>query len=355
MATRMLVTGGAGFVGSSLALAAKRERPETEVVALDNLKRRGSELALPRLREGGVRFLHGDIRNAEDLESLGPVDLILECSAEPSVQAGYAGDARYLVHTNLAGTVNCLELARRHGAGLIFLSTSRVYPIAALCELPLEPRGDRLVIPDGKSGPGWSAEGIATDFPLAGSRSLYGATKLCSELLIQEYASIYGFPALIDRCGVIAGPGQMARVDQGFVTLWAARHRYGGTLEYRGFGGEGRQVRDVLHIEDLHALVSRQMKSLPGHAGEVFNVGGGLERSVSLRELSRLCAQRTGAPLEPASRPETHPSDIPYYVTDNREVSERWGWQPRRSVEETLDHILAWLGDHRSQLEAILA
>ena len=354
MTTRILVTGGAGFVGSSLALATKRDHPEAAVIALDNLRRRGSELALPRLREGGVEFLHGDIRNAEDLEAAGSVELVLECSAEPSVQAGYADDARYLVHTNLMGTVNCLELARRHGAGVIFLSTSRVYPIAPLRDLPLQPQGDRLVIPDGKSGTGWSAVGIARDFPLAGGRSLYGATKLCSELLIEEYASIYGFPALINRCGVIAGPGQMARVDQGFVTLWAARHCYGGSLEYRGFGGEGRQVRDVLHVDDLHALVSRQMQELSGHVGDVFNVGGGLERSVSLRELTRICARLTGSAVDPTPHPETHPSDIPYYVTDNREVCARWDWKPQRSLEETVDEILGWLAAHRDQLEPIL-
>ena len=352
---RFLVTGGAGFVGSQLALRLKRDRPDAEVVALDSLKRRGSELALERLRAGGVAFLHGDVRNPEDLEPVGSADLLLECSAEPSVMAGYDGGARFLVHTNLQGTLNCLEFARSRGAGMVFLSTSRVYPIAALRGLPLERRGDRLVIPEHRSGPGWSAVGIRSDFPLAGPRSLYGATKLCSEHLIEEYAAMYGLPAVIDRCGVIAGPWQMGKVDQGFVALWAARHRFGGSLSYHGFGGEGAQVRDILHVDDLCDLVALQTLDLEQHAGRVYAVGGGPSGSVSLRELSGLCARLSGRALPIGSRPETHPADVPWFVTDNAEVTARTGWRPRRSREQLLEDVFRWLDGHGEKLREILA
>ena len=151
---RIMVTGGAGFVGSHLALSFKREMPHSTVIALDNLKRRGSELALRRLATGGVEFRHGDIRNREDLRDTGRLDLLIECSAEPSVQAGLAGGDRYLINTNLIGTINCLDHARRHGAAVVFLSTSRVYPIAALRDLPLVATETRFVIPEGNTGPG---------------------------------------------------------------------------------------------------------------------------------------------------------------------------------------------------------
>ena len=186
------------------------------VTSFDNLRRRGSELALSRLRAGGVAFVHGDVRNAEDFENLPPADIVIDCAADPSVQSGYHCGARYLVNTNLVGTFNCLEYARRHGAAVIFLSTSRVYSIGALRALPLRRDGNRLALPSGKHGQGWSERGIREDFPTTGSRSLYGVTKLCSELLIEEYGAAHGLKAIINRCGVLTGPWQMGKIDQGF-------------------------------------------------------------------------------------------------------------------------------------------
>jgi CDP-paratose 2-epimerase len=197
---RILITGGAGFVGSHLALYFKKEKPDSTVIAHDNLERRGSELALRRLAAGGVEFRHGDVRNPEDLADTGNLDLLVECSAEPSVQAGLYGGERYLINTNLIGTINCLDHARRHDAAVVFLSTSRVYPIARLRELPVVRTKTRFVIPASNTGPGWSACGITEGFPLIGSRSLYGATKLCSELIIGEYVALYGLRAVINRC-----------------------------------------------------------------------------------------------------------------------------------------------------------
>jgi CDP-paratose 2-epimerase len=351
---RILITGGAGFVGSHLALSFKRARPNCTVVAIDNLRRRGSELALRRLRAGGVEFHHGDVRNPEDLADAGKVDLLIECSAEPSVQAGLFSGARYVLNTNLIGTINCLDHARRHDAAVVFLSTSRVYPIAPLRSLPLVANETRLVIPESNHGQGWSARGIAEDFPLTGSRSLYGASKLCSELIIAEYGALYGMPAVVNRCGVLTGPWQMGKVDQGFVVLWAARHLFGGQLSYNGFGGAGLQVRDVLDIRDLYRLISIQIDTIESHSGQVYNVGGGAHRSVSLAELTKQCTGRAGRRLTIASRPETDPVDIPFYVSDNTAVTAATGWRPEVSLEEMLDDIFKWLREHRGEIEAIL-
>ena len=323
------------------------------MVALDNLKRRGSELALPRLAAADVEFVHGDIRNPEDLD-VGEIGLLVECSAEPSVRAGYDADPRYLINTNLSGTIHCLERARRDSASVIFLSTSRVYPIAGLRALPLVRRGDRMVIAAGEHGPGWSEHGIARDFSLSGARSLYGATKLCSEHLIEEYGNLYGLKTIINRCGVIAGPWQMGKVDQGFFVLWAARHHYRRELLYQGFDGLGLQVRDVLHIADLTDLVMLQVAELEKHQGKLYTLGGGAERSVSLRELTSLCAEISGWHTEPQPRPETHPSDVPYFVADNREVRAATGWSPKRSVGDTLGDVFDWLARENANLKGIL-
>jgi CDP-paratose 2-epimerase len=351
---RILITGGAGFVGSHLGLRFKQENPDSTVVAFDNLKRRGSELALHRLAAGGVEFRHGDVRNPEDLADTGSFDLLVECSAEPSAQAGLYGGERYLVNTNLIGTVNCLDCARRHNAAIVFLSTSRVYPIIPLRELPLVPAKNRFVIAPSSTGPGWSARGINESFPLIGHRSLYGATKLCSELIIAEYVALYGLRAVINRCGVLTGPWQMGKVDQGFVVLWAARHLFGGRLSYNGFGGAGMQVRDVLHVNDLYRLVRKQVAQIANHSGKVYNVGGGLECNVSLAELTEACVQRTGRRLLIKSNPKSNPVDIPFYITDNAAVAAATGWHPRLSTSDILDDIFGWLTKHRREVEAIL-
>jgi CDP-paratose 2-epimerase len=355
MAERILVTGGAGFVGSNIALAFKRDRPAASVVAFDNLKRRGSELALGRLRAGGVEFVHGDVRALADLAALGPTDLLIEASADPSVHAGYGGDPNYLVQTNLFGAVNCLEHARKHDAVLVFLSTSRVYPIPSLRALPLARTPSRFVLPPGVHMPGISDNGVSEEFPLAGNRSLYGATKLSAELLIDEYRAMYGVRAIINRCGVLSGPWQMGKVDQGFVVLWMARHLLGGPLNYMGFGGEGLQVRDVLHVDDLYELIVRQLAQLGTNCTHLcYNVGGGVENGVSLRELTTLCQEISGRRIEVGRINETRDADIPYFVANSSLVKSDTGWKPQRSVQSILEDIWQWLVDNRPQIEAVL-
>ena len=145
----------------------------------------------------------------------------------------------------------------------------------------------------------------------------------------------------------------MGKVDQGFVTLWAARHFFGGSLQYTGFGGQGLQVRDILHVDDLFRLVCHQIVHLDAYHGRVFNMGGGCAVSVSLRELTRRCARISGRSLPVGSMPESHPSDIPYYITDNTELSEHTGWRPEKSVDDILSDIFAWLAAHADRLKPI--
>ncbi len=351
---RIVVTGGAGFVGSSLALALKRRLPAAEVLAFDNLHRKGSELSLTRLGDAGVAFRRGDLRQPAEVLALAPVDLILDCAAEPSVRAGYGEDLRYLYDTNLTGTLNTLELARAAGAAVVFTSPGGVAPWAGLAGLPLREGATRLELPPGGNGPGWSAAGIAEDFPLPGARSLYGATKLASELLIAEYAQSFGLRTLIDRCGVIAGPWQMGKVDQGFFALWAARHAYGGSLGYQGFGGRGLQVRDLLHVADLAELLWCQLEQFDRLAGGSFNAGGGAANSLSLQELTALCAEATGRRLDLGSSPETPPADVPWYITDNRVLTAATGWQPRRDLGILLRDVLDWLDAEAGALRPLL-
>jgi CDP-paratose 2-epimerase len=355
VATRtVLITGGAGFIGASLALELAARHADWDLVALDNLHRRGSELNLPRLREGGVRFVHGDVREPEDLRAAGPFDALVECSAEPSAMAGVDGATGFLVRTNLLGAYHCLEAAARHDAQVVFLSTSRVYPVAALNALSYEETESRFALSDEQSLPGASAHGISEGFPLQGARTLYGASKLAAELLITEYAESFGLPTVVNRCGVIAGPWQMGKVDQGVFTHWMLAFYFRRSLSYIGFGGGGKQVRDLLHVADLAELVDDQLQRPAHWAGAVLNVGGGAQVSLSLRETSALCQEITGNKLALTGSPTTREGDVRIYISDAHRLQRWTDWTPRHKPREILAEIFAWVHEHERHLAGAL-
>ncbi len=340
---RALVTGGAGFVGSHLALALKTAYPDAEVAALDNLHRNGSELNLPRLEKGGVKFIKGDVRNPDDLAAFADADLLLECSADPSVLSGSDGDTSYLIQTNLQGALNCAEYCRERSAAMIFLSTSRVYPIKPLLECSMTETETRLVLDDAQAIPGLSKRGVSEAFPLDGPRSLYGGTKLAAEIMLEEYRNAFGLPFVINRCGVLAGPWQFGKADQGIAAFWTAAHHFGKPLKYIGFGGKGKQVRDMLHIDDLARLVLEQAANPADFAEGAFNVGGGLQSSASLLELTRICAKTTGREVPITPEPTTRYADIPIYITDNSKITAKCGWEPAKTVEDIIRDIHQWI------------
>ncbi len=354
MHKRILVTGGAGFVGTNLCLALRENFEAIEVTAFDSLHRRGSELNLPKLAAGGVKFVQGDVRLRSDLagSALDP-DLIIECSAEPSAQAGYGGASpEFLIETNLSGAYQCLELARLRQADLLFISTSRVYPYARLNSVPYIEDESRFRF--SQPAPGVSAEGIREDFPLEGARSLYGTTKLAAELLVEEYADAYGFRFVIDRFGVLTGPGQMAKSDQGVIALWVAAHHYNRPLGYIGFGGTGKQVRDFLHIGDFCNLLVDQIRHFDAYKGQRYNIGGGLANSLSLLESTQLCREITGRDLPMSSQPANRPADVRIYITDNARINAVRGWNPRFDAHRTLSDIHNWLIEGGEPLRKVM-
>jgi CDP-paratose 2-epimerase len=350
----LLVTGGCGFVGSSLCILLKANYPQLQVLAFDNLKRRGSELNLERLKPLGISFIHGDIRNKEDFDQIGKIDFLIDAAAEPSVLAGIDDSVDYVINTNLIGTVNCLNFAVKHKALFIFLSTSRVYPFETLDRLSYAESETRFNLLPDQLISGFSQLGIGEDFPLTGARSFYGATKLSSELLIAEYVEFLGLKAIINRCGVLTGPWQMGKVDQGVVVLWMARHYWKKNLTYNGYGGQGKQVRDLLHVNDLFNLIEYQLQN-PSHLiGKTLNVGGGLDSSISLKELTTMCEKITGNTISIPSVPENRKADVRIYVTDNTEVTRLTGWKPTYTVEQILVEIYDWIRLNEEKLSKIL-
>ncbi len=353
---QILITGGAGFVGSCLAIQLRGLYPKAKILCLDNLKRRGSELNLARLKAANIDFVHGDIRNPGDLDIGMAPDLFIECSAEPSVLAGYGHSPAYLLQTNLVGTINCLEKARQWNSFFVFLSTSRVYSINALSQLPLKSKDSRFSPQLGGTNiSGFTDKGISECFTTQGPRSLYGTSKLASEMLIEEYRAAYGLKSVVNRCGVLTGPWQMGKVDQGFAVLWIASHVYNNALRYIGYGGQGHQVRDMLHIEDLFDLIKIQIETPQKVDGKTYNIGGGLVRSASLAEMTKFSEDLTQTRITIQSVQENRPGDIPYYVTDTTLAENELGWRPRHSLESTLADIHQWILENKEVLRPILA
>lgn len=351
---KVLITGGAGFVGSNIAIAVKKKYPAYEVTVFDNLKRRGSEFNLVDFKELDIDFIHGDIRNPEDLEQISEFDIMVEASAEPSVMSGLDGSPSYVINNNLTGSINCFNLCVKYKAKLIFLSTSRVYPINFIEEANFVEEETRFSFTDNQSIAGISSKGIAENLPLDSARSFYGTTKLAGEYLIKEYSEFYNIQSAVTRFGVIAGPRQMGKTDQGVVTLWMARHFWEKGLSYIGYGGTGKQVRDILHIEDLVRLVDMQIHDIAKFDGKVFNAGGGLAGSASLQEMSAICEEITGNKISISSVKETRTADLRIYVSDNTAIEQATGWKPEKNVKDIFSDIYDWIRANESALKPIL-
>jgi CDP-paratose 2-epimerase len=340
---KILITGICGFAGSTLARAARATRSDWKIFGFDNFIRPGSESNRAELKSLGVKLFHADFRNASDLETLPPVDWVIDAAANPSVLAGFDGrtSSRQLVEHNLGGTVNLLEFCKAHRAGFILLSTSRVYSIKPLAELAVVPVNGAFRPRLGKSAPpGLTNAGVSEKFPTTAPVSLYGATKLASEALALEYGGMFSFPVWVNRCGVLAGAGQFGRADQGIFTYWLNSWLRKQPLKYIGFDGKGHQVRDCLHPRDLLPLLEKQMASGGSAKAQVQNVSGGVESAMSLAQLSDWCAARWGRrPV--VSDPKPRPFDVPWMVLDSALAKQQWDWQPATPAEKILDEIAA--------------
>lgn len=339
---RVLITGACGFVGSTLAQGLAASGSVSRVVGIDSLVRPGAETNRLALRRLGVEVRHVDLRVPSDLEALPAVDAVVDAAANPSVLAGVDGrtSSRQLLEHNLLGTLNVLEYCKRVGAGLILLSTSRVYSIPPLAGLRVR-EVEGAYEPDLAGGPpeGLGAEGVCEGFSTDPPLSLYGASKLASEKVALEYGSAFGFTVWIDRCGVLAGAGQFARADQGIFSYWIHSWLRRRPLQYIGFGGTGLQVRDCLHPADLLPLVEQQLHAPSEGRPQVVNVSGGRCSAISIRQLSRWCRERLGEHQVEGDARE-RPFDVPWLVLDSSLARRVWGWVPRRATSEILEEIL---------------
>ena len=338
---KILITGICGFVGSTLARELQSAVPGMQIFGVDNLIRAGTHLNRAELLASGIRVWHGDVRMTSDWETLPAADWLIDAAANPSVLAGVDGltSSRQLLEHNLGGTLNALEYCKRHQAGFLLLSTSRVYSVPALAALPMQGVGDAFALDTAKPLPaGVTEAGVAETFSTAPPLSLYGNSKLCSELLALEYGAAFEFPVWINRCGVLAGAGQFGRADQGIFSFWIHSWRARRPLKYIGFGGTGWQVRDALHPRDLVPLLVAQMRQPTRDVSRVINVGGGAANAMSLAQLSGWCAGRFGQ-HDVTRDGGVRRYDLPWVVMDSRNAEAAWGWRPQSRLEAVLEEI----------------
>ena len=349
---KLLITGVCGFVGSTRARTFRTQFSDWKISGIDNLSRPGSELNRSDLQMRGVSVVHGDLRNASDLEALPDVDWIIDGAANPSVLAGVDGktSSRQVVENNLYGTVNLLEFCRQRRCGFILLSTSRVYSIDALCRLPLSVDGGAFHISGKVSPSGASGEGVDESFSTSAPLSLYGSTKLASEHLALEYYHAFGVPIWINRCGVLAGAGQFGGADQGIFSFWINSYLRKRPLCYVGFEGKGFQVRDCLHPRDLVGLLVQQMQSGTGNHSLCVNVAGGRANSMSLAQLSRWCSERFGDHAI-SSEPSSRRFDVPWLILDSRRAAGEWNWKVETPIRSILEEIAVHAEAHPEWLQ----
>lgn len=334
---KILITGGCGFVGSNIAIYLKKKLIQSNIFSVDNLYRKGSEINQKRLKKHGITNLNIDITDNKKITNLKKFDLIIDCCAEPAIEASSKEPDR-VFNTNLIGTFNILKKCSKDKSNIIFLSSSRVYSIANLKKLIKNLNINKKIKIKYK---------VDENFDTNEASSLYGFTKLASEKLIKEFSFTKNIKYIINRFGVIAGPWQFGKQDQGFIALWVAKHFLKKKISYIGFGGHGNQKRDIIHIDDVCEIIYIQIKNFNKKFNNTFNIGGGIKNSISLRELTNKCIKLTGNKLKIGKIKKTSKFDIPYYVTDNKKLKKFYKWKPIKNIDKILFDVYRWLIENK--------
>jgi len=335
---KILVTGGCGFVGSNISLFLKEKG--YLVNSLDNLSRKGSTYNLKLLKQNKIKNYKFNIENNKFFKKLPKYNLIIDCCAEAAIEVS-KNKIDKVINTNLIGTINILKKAKKDNSKIIYLSSSRVYPIKLLSKnYKLKNFNKKLKV----------KKTINENDIITGPKSIYGLTKLASEMFIEEFSYAYGMKYLINRCGVISGPLQFGKQDQGFVSLWIWQHLNKKNLSYIGYGGHGNQVRDVIHINDLCELILIQIKKFNKIYNKLFTVGGSKKSFTSLKDLTKICEKITGNIIKFKKIAKTSNYDIPYYISDNRKIFKTYRWKPKKDINSIVKDTYDWLSKNKKKL-----
>ena len=335
---KILITGGCGFVGTNLALFLYSKG--LKINSLDNLSRKGSKYNFELLKKKKIKNFNFDVCDFKRIQKLPSYDLIIDCCAEAAVEISKK-DIDRVVNTNFIGTLNILKKVKKDNSKIIFLSSSRVYPIKEINNVVkkkvIKSKLKIKKLFDEKDN-------------IKGPKTIYGLSKLSSEMLVEEFSYAFGIKFIINRCGVISGPLQFGKQDQGFVSLWIWSHYNKNKLKYIGYGGFGNQVRDVLHIYDLCELIFLQINNINKINNRMFTVGGSKKSFTSLRQLTKICEKITKNKIKFAKVSKTSIYDIPYFITKNNQVMKTYGWKPKRNIYKVVKDTYLWLKNNKSKI-----
>ena len=336
---KVLITGGCGFVGTNLSLYLSSKG--FNVNTLDNLSRKGSKYNLTLLKQKKIKNFNFNISNFKNILKLPKYDLIIDCCAEAAVEISRK-EIDKVINTNLIGTFNILKKIKKDNSKIIFLSTSRVYPI-----LETNKNLRSKIIKSKLKINNMFEENSST----TGPKTIYGVTKLSSEMLIEEFSYAFNIKYIINRCGVISGPLQFGKQDQGFVSLWVWKHLNKSKMKYIGYGGYGNQVRDVLHIDDLCELIFLQIKKFKKINNKLFTVGGSKKSYISLVELTKICEKLTKNKIKFKKISKTSIYDIPYYISNNSLVAQTYKWKPKKNINNIVNDVYNWLKKNKYKIK----
>ncbi len=342
---KVIITGAGGFIGGHAA--ARFLKRGATVIGLDNVSRRGNAANIAHLEEmpGDFKFVHADIRSQTDIEGAfarhKDADAVLHLAGQVAVTTSVT-NPRMDFEANALGTFNVLEAVRAYcpGAAMLYSSTNKVY--GGMEQIVIAEKDGRYCYRD-------LPEGMPETTPLD-FHSPYGCSKGAGDQYVRDYARIYGLKTVVFRQSCIYGTRQFGIEDQGWVAWFTIATILGKPITLYG---DGKQVRDVLWIEDLIDLYEKAVDTIDTAAGQIYNAGGGGAFTLSLNELLAHLSKKAGREINPA-RADWRPGDQKVFVADCTKVKKELGWSPKTSPEQGVDKLWQWTYENEALLRSVL-
>jgi CDP-paratose 2-epimerase len=321
----ILITGGCGFVGTNICVFLKKNFNSANIFSLDNCSKIYSKNNLQILNSNKIFNYKISLHDKYQLSKLKTkFDYVIDCAGNPAVESSRK-KIEEVFDSNLVGTFNLLQKVKSDNSKIIFFSTSRVYPIEGSYEK-------------------FKRKSLYNELDtIEGPKTVYGFTKLASEMMIKEFSYAFDVKYIINRFGLITGPLQFGKIDQGLVSLWMWRHLNKKFLEFKGYNGNGIQVRDILNINDVSRLIMEQIQKFNNIYNLTFCVGGGKNNSVTLKQLTNKCKKITHFSAKIKKYKKTSIYDVPYFISSNKKIYKYYNWRPKLSVDTTLIQLFNWM------------